>query len=202
MLAVAANLIENKQGFYVPTAISGRHVHLCQMDIDTLFGKGYKLTWQRDLVQPGQYVCEEKVTLTGKKGQIAVVRVLGPARTHTQVEISQTDSYKVGITPVLRMSGDIKGTPGCILKGPKGEVELSQGVIVAARHLHMSAAQAAQYGLVNGQVVSIKKAGIRETIFGNVVIRSGDGHELELHIDTDEANAAGMTCGELLELMI
>lgn len=201
MLAVATSLIENKQGFYVPAAISGRHVHLCQADIDVLFGTGYKLTPHRDLVQPGQYACEEKVALIGAKGRIEGVRVLGPARPHTQLEISQTDSYKVGITPLVRMSGDIDGTPGCTLIGPKGEVKLDHGVIVAARHLHISVSQAAQYGLTNGQVISVKKTGVRETIFGNVVVRSGDEHELELHIDTDEANAAGMTCGELLEII-
>jgi putative phosphotransacetylase len=201
MLAVAKNFIDQKQGFYVPAAISARHVHLCQSDIDLLFGKGYTLKRLRDLAQPGQYACEEKVTLIGAKGRIDGVRVLGPARLQTQVEISQTDSYKVGIPPVVRMSGNIEGTPGCTLVGPSGEVKLACGVIVAARHLHMSSAQAALYGLTNGQAVSVKKTGIRETIFGNVVVRSGDGHELEMHIDTDEANAAGMTCGELLELL-
>lgn len=201
MLAVATSLIENNHEYYVPAAISGRHVHLCQADIDVLFGAGYNLTRQRDLIQPGQYACAEKVALIGARGRIEGVRVLGPARVHTQVEISQTDSYKVGIAPLIRMSGNIEGTPGCTLIGPKGEVKLDQGVIVAARHLHISVAQAAQYGLSNGQVISVKKTGVRETIFGNVAVRSGDGHELELHIDTDEANAAGMTCGELLEIV-
>jgi len=202
MLAVATSLIENKQGYYVPAAISGRHVHLCRADIDTLFGTGYKLSHHRDLVQPGQFACKEKVALVGAKGRIEGVRVLGPARPHTQVEISQTDSYKAGIVPVVRMSGKTEGTPGCTLMGPKGEVKLDHGVIIAARHLHMSAAQADRYGLMNGQVISVRKTGVRETIFGNVVVRAGDGHELELHIDTDEANAAGMTCGELLEIVV
>lgn len=201
MLAVAASLIENKQGFYVPAAISARHVHLCQPDIDALFGAGHTLTRMKDLSQPGQYACEEKVTLVGPKGRLEGVRVLGPARPDTQVEISQTDSYKVGITPMVRMSGHINGTPGCTLIGPKGEVSIGCGVIVAARHLHISAAQAAAYGLENGQTISVKKTGAREIIFGNVVVRSGDGHDLEMHIDTDEANAAGLTCGELLEII-
>lgn len=201
MLAVAQNLIENDLGFYVPAAISGRHVHLCAADIETLFGKGYSLTRQRDLVQPGQYACEEKVALAGKKGRIEGIRVLGPARPDTQMEISLTDCYKVGVKPVIRMSGDLALTPGGTLIGPAGEAELKQGVIISARHLHMSPAQAALYGLKDGQVVSVKKTGSRETVFGNVTIRAGDSHELEMHIDTDEANAAGILCGELLELI-
>lgn len=201
MLAVAASLMENGQGRYVPAAVSGRHVHLCRADADALFGAGHTLTRMKDLVQPGQYACEERVTLAGPKGRIEGLRVLGPARPDTQVEISQTDSYRVGIPPAVRMSGHIAGTPGCTLIGPKGEVRLDRGVIVAARHLHISAAQAAAYGVANGQVVSVRKSGDREVVFGNVAVRAGEGHELEMHIDTDEANAAGLTCGELLEIV-
>lgn len=201
MLAVANSLMENNQGHYIPVAISGRHIHLCQKDVDALFGIGHTLTRMRDLVQPGQYACEEKVTLVGPKGRLEGVRVLGPARPETQAEISQTDSYKVGISPVVRMSGNIDGTPGCTLIGPKGEIRIDHGVIVAARHLHINGAQAQAYGLVNGQVINVKKTGIREIVFGNVVVRSGDAHELEMHIDTDEANAAGLTCGELLKIV-
>ena len=200
MLTVAQNLIESGQGFFVPAAISGRHVHLCAADIETLFGKGHALLKLRDLVQPGQYACEERVTLAGKKGRIENIRVLGPARPQTQVEISITDCYKVGIEPVVRMSGDLLSTPGGTLIGPAGQVTLQNGVIVSARHLHISNAQASQYGLSDGDVVRVKKSGEREIVFGNVVVRAGDGHELELHIDTDEANAAGLLCGELLEL--
>ncbi len=186
---------------YVPAAISARHVHLSRADVETLFGKGHQLKKLRDLNQPMQFACEEQLTLTGPKGSIANVRVLGPERRETQVEISFTDSYKVGIKPVVRMSGDLAGTPGGSLIGPLGEVTLKSGVIVAARHLHMSADEAAAYGLKNGDIVSVKKAGEREIIFGNVIVRSGEGHSLEFHIDTDEANAAGMPCGELLELI-
>lgn len=200
MLAVAQNLRESGQGLFVPAAVSGRHVHLCAADIETLFGKGHKLVKMRDLVQPDQYACEEKVTLACQKGRIENIRVLGPARPQTQVEISLTDCYKVGVKPVVRMSGDLGGTPGGKLIGPAGEGTLQSGVIVSARHLHISAAQAALYGLSDGDVVSVKKGGERETTFGNVLVRAGDAHELELHIDTDEANAAGLLCGELLEL--
>lgn len=186
---------------FVPTAISARHVHLSRADVETLFGKGHRLTKLRNLSQPGQFACEEQIILTGPKGSIANVRVLGPERSATQAELSITDCYKAGIKPAVRMSGNIEGTPGCSLAGPAGEVALKQGVIVAARHLHMSAAEAAAYGLKNGDAVSVKKAGARELILGNVVVRAGEGHSLEAHIDTDEANAAGMLCGELLELI-
>lgn len=191
-----------KSGQYcVPAAISARHVHLSLTDVEALFGRGYRLKKLRDLSQPGQFACEEQVTLIGPKGSLESVRVLGPERRDSQVEISVTDSFKVGIEPVVRMSGNIEGTPGGKLIGPAGEVALKQGIIVAARHLHMSAEEAAAYGLKNGDIVSVKKAGARAMIFGNVAVRSGEGHSLEMHIDTDEANAAGMLCGELLELI-
>jgi putative phosphotransacetylase len=187
--------------YYVPAAVSARHVHLCRGDVEALFGKGYRLRKLKDLSQPGQFACEERVALTGPKGTIEKVRVLGPERRETQVEISVTDSFKAGIEPVVRMSGNIEGTPGGKLSGPAGEVTLQRGVIAAARHLHMSPEEAAMYGLKSGDIVSVKKAGAREMIFGNVIVRSGEGHSLEMHIDTDEANAAGMLCGELLELI-
>lgn len=199
---IIRQMIENKCGFYVPVAVSARHVHLSHFDVETLFGKGHELKRLRDLSQPGQFACEEQVTLVGPKGNIEKMRVLGPERRETQVEISFTDSYKVGIEPVVRMSGsDLTGTPGGKLIGPAGEVKLVKGVIVAARHLHMSAEEAARFGLKNGDAVKVRKSGEREIIFGNVIVRSGEGHSLEVHIDTDEANAAGMLCGELLELI-
>lgn len=191
-----------KSGRYcVPAAISARHVHLSLTSVEALFGSGYRLRKFRDLSQPGQFACEEQITLIGPKGSIEKVRVLGPERRDTQAEISVTDSLKLGIEPVVRMSGDIEGTPGGKLIGPAGEVTLHKGVIIAVRHLHMSAEEAAAYGLKNGDIVSVKKAGAREMIFGNVAVRSGEGHSLEMHMDTDEANAAGMLCGELLELI-
>lgn len=186
--------------YYVPVAVSNRHVHLSAADIEALFGKGYALKKLRDLNQPGQYACEEAVTLKGPKGGIEKIRVLGPARTETQVEILQSDSFKLGIAPVVRMSGDLAGTPGGTLIGPAGSVTLAQGVIVAARHLHLSTEEAGWFGLKTGDAVSIKKGGERPLVFCNVVVRAGDGHSLEAHIDFDEANAAGMQCGEVLEL--
>ncbi len=193
-------LIEENKGYYVPVTVSNRHVHLCAADLEALFGKGYTPVKLRDLIQPGQYACEEVVTLTGPKGSIEKVRVLGPVRKETQVEISLTDSYKLGIKPEIRMSGDIKGTPGGKLIGPAGTVTLQKGVIVAARHLHMSAEEAGWFGLKDGDVVNVQKSGTRAAAFCNVAVRAGEGHALEMHIDTDEANAAGMIYDELLEL--
>lgn len=200
-LEVIKQCLQSGRGYFVPVAISARHAHLSRCDVETLFGKGYRLKKLRDLSQPGQFACEEQITLSGPKGSIEKVRVLGPERGETQVEISCTDSFKVGIEPVIRMSGDIEGTPGGKLIGPAGEVALGKGVIVAARHLHISVEEAALFGLKNGDTVSVKKDGKREMIFSNVAVRSGKGHSLEMHIDTDEANAAGMLRGELLELI-
>ena len=155
----------------------------------------------RNLSQPEQYASQERIAISGPKGRIDNVRVLGPERPDTQVEISLTDSYKLGIQPVVRMSGDIEGTSGCQLIGPAGVLSLNKGVIVAARHLHISDEEAALYSLKNGDIIKVKKDGIRETVFGNILVRAGKAHSLELHIDTDEANAADIHNGELLELL-
>ncbi len=200
-LAVIKRCALSGEAACVPAAVSARHVHLCAADIETLFGKGCALENMRDLVQPGQFACSEQVALVGKKGRIENIRVLGPARSGTQVEISMTDCYKVGIDPVVRMSGDIENTPGGTLIGPAGEVRLQKGVIVSARHLHAAVQQAAWFGLTNGDIITVKKTGPRETVFGNVVVRTGSDHELELHLDTDEANAAGVRQGDLLEIV-
>jgi putative phosphotransacetylase len=187
--------------YYVPAAASARHVHLSKSDVATLFGEGYELKPMKPLTQPGQFAAEEKVDLTGPRGSIKGVRVLGPSRKDTQIEISLTDSFKLGIKPIVRMSGDIAFSSGAKLTGPKGSIDLPQGVIIAARHMHISKEEAAAYGLKDGQIVSVKKNGPRETTFGNVVVRSGDGHSLEVHLDTDEANAAMLTNGDLLEII-
>jgi putative phosphotransacetylase len=187
--------------YYIPAAASGRHIHLSTEDKNCLFGRGYELRKLRPLSQPGQFACEEKVTVVGPKGRIPDVRILGPERPETQVEVSRTDTFKLGLAPIVRMSGDVKGTPGCTLIGPAGEVTLSQGVIVSARHLHISNEEAAAYGLKNGDMISVKHEGERETIFGKILVRAGNAHSLELHIDTDEANAAGICNGDLLELI-
>ena len=186
---------------YVPAAASNRHVHLCQKDIDTLFGEGYQLTPVKPLSQPNQFAGKETLTLVGPKGKIEKIRVLGPARKETQVEISITDSFKLGIKPEIRMSGDTAGTPGGTLVSERASVELAQRVMVSARHLHLSGQQAAAFGLRDGQTVSLRSQGQRAVVFENVLVRSGDAHEMEVHLDVDEANAAGLKNGDILEII-
>ncbi len=182
---------------------SARHVHVSQADLETLFGKGYALTPKKDLSQPGQFACVERVTVVGPKKELAGVSILGPVRNETQVEISLTDARSIGVTALIRESGDTEGTCGCKLIGPAGEVELDHGVICAKRHIHMTPADAEKYGLQNKQIVSVKAAGTgRETIFGDVVVRVSEKFSLAMHIDTDECNAAGIGpnfTGEILD---
>ena len=200
-LAVAEATYRKSGKIFVPVASSARHIHLCRADVEKLFGAGYQLQKFKDLSQPGQYACKEQVTVVGPKGKIERVRVLGPERPETQIEIALTDSFALGIRPPVRMSGKIAGTPGCKLIGPNGEAEVAQGVIVAARHLHISPAQAEMFGLKDGQIVSVKSTGERAVVFENVVVRAGKGHDLEVHIDTDEANALAMTGSPMMEVL-
>ena len=169
---------------------SARHLHLTAEHIEILFGKGHELTKKKDLSQPGQFACEERVTVVGSKKELAGVSVLGPARPATQVELSLTDARSIGVAAPVRESGDIKDSAPCKLVGPKGEVEISEGVIVAKRHIHMTTADAAEFGLTDKQVVSVKvESPERSLIFGDVVVRVNDSFALAMHIDTDEANA-------------
>ena len=172
---------------------SARHVHLSNSDLETLFGKGYQLTNKKDLSQPGQFACEEKVTVVGTKGE-QKMSVLGPVRKATQVELSLTDARSLGLKASIRESGDIEGTEGCKLVGPAGEVELSCGVIAAKRHIHMTPADAKEFGVVDKEIVSVKiDTDGRSLIFGDVVCRVSENYATAMHIDTDESNAAG--CG-------
>jgi len=186
---------------YVPAAASNRHIHVSPQDLETLFGKGYALKPERALSQPGQFAAQETVTIAGPKGRIDQVRVLGPARGKTQVEILMTDAFRLGISPVVRISGDPEGTSGATIIGPAGTVELVSGVIIAMRHMHISVEQAAWLGLQNGDIASIRKDGIRALVFDNVPVRCGEGHNLELHLDMEEANAGSIKNGELLEIV-
>ena len=186
---------------FVPAAASNRHIHVSAQDLETLFGKGYALKPERALSQPGQFAASETVTIAGPKGRIDQVRVLGPARGKTQVEILTTDAFRLGVKPVVRISGDTEGTPGAVVIGPAGTVELQSGVIVAMRHVHISTEQAAWLGLQNGDIASIKKDGIRALVLENVPVRCGEGHNLELHLDMEEANAGSIKNGELLEIV-
>lgn len=169
---------------------SARHVHVTKEDLETLFGAGYELTRKKDLSQPGQFACEERVTVVGPKKELKNVSILGPCRKATQVELSMTDARSIGVAAPLRESGDLAGSAPCKLIGPKGEVEISEGVIVAKRHVHASAAEAEALGVTNGQIVSVRiESDGRSLIFDDVVVRAGDGHALAMHIDTDESNA-------------
>ncbi len=170
---------------------SARHVHVSQEALETLFGKGYALTAKKDLSQPGQYACEERVTVVGPKKELKGVSILGPVRPATQVELSATDARSIGVGIAIKESGDIAGTPGCKLVGPEGEIEISEGVIVAKRHIHMTPADAEKLGVKDKDIVSVKAdSEERSCIFGDVVVRVSDKFALAMHIDTDEANAA------------
>ena len=180
---------------FIPLEASGRHVHVTKEQAITLFG--HDLTEKRPLSQPGQYLSNERVTVVGPKGEFQNVAVLGPARKEAQVEISITDSRILGITPPVRLSGDVNGTPGIRLVGPKGQVELNQGVIAAKRHIHMSPADAKNFGVTDGQEVSLKTYTARQLIFENVPIRVRPDFATYAHLDYDEANACGMKDGDL-----
>ncbi len=172
---------------------SARHVHVTQETLEKLFGKGYQLTVKKELSQPGQYASNERVTVVGPKRELANVSILGPCRKADQVELSATDARSIGLTAPVRESGDTKGSAGCKLVGPAGEVELSEGVIVAKRHIHMTEADAKEFGVSNGQIVDVLvdcNTG-RKTVFGDTVIRVSNSYALAMHIDTDESNAAG-----------
>ena len=185
---------------FVPVASSNHHIHLSQADVEALFGAGHKLTRMRDLVQPGQFACEEQVVIEAPKGKMKL-RVVGPARKETQIELSRTDAFKLGLKPPLRMSGDLAGSPGCVVTNGENRIEIRQGVIIAARHLHLSPDEAAAYGLSDGDVVSLKFEGERGGVLDNVIVRSGEGHRLEAHIDTDEANAFFLRDGQLCRVL-
>ena len=185
----------------VPLGVSNRHIHLSIQDMEKLFGAGYTLTRKNAIAQPGQFAAEETLTLIGPKGRFEKVRVLGPPRKETQVEISLTDSFTLGIKAPIRLSGDLAGTPGAELVGPKGKITIPGGVIIAARHAHFSAEEAAAFGVHDGEIIRLQTTGERAIVLENVIVRAGDGHLLELHLDTDEANAAALKNGDLLEII-
>ena len=182
---------------------SARHVHLTREHVEILFGKGATLTHKKDLSQPGQFACEERVTVSGPKKDIPNVIILGPERPASQVEISFTDARTLGVTAPVKESGDVAGTPGVKLVGPCGEVELNEGVIIAKRHIHMTPEDAEQFGVKDKDIVSVKiENNSRSTIFGDTVVRVSPKFALAMHIDTDEANAAcafGTCYGEIVK---
>lgn len=182
---------------------SARHVHVTQQDLETLFGKGYQLTPKKYLSQPGQFASEERVDVVGPKKTLARVSILGPVRPETQIELSLTDARSIGVDAPIRESGDVAGSGACKLVGPCGEVEVSQGVIAAKRHIHMTPEDAAEFGTTDKQIVSVKiNTEGRSLIFGDVVVRVSPKYALAMHIDTDESNAAcasGNVMGEIVE---
>ncbi len=189
----AEEKISGADGFTIPLGISNRHIHLSPEDLETCFGPGYKLTPTKDLSQPGQYACDETMLVCGPKGAIEKVRILGPVRKNSQVELLAGDSFKLGINPPLRLSGDTAGSAAVTLVGPKGSVSLTEGAIVAKRHIHMTEKDAEVYGVKDGQIVSLEIPGERGGIITNVIIRANDKSKLDCHIDVEEANALGIT---------
>lgn len=184
-----------------PIGVSNRHIHLSQHDVELLFGAGHCIQCERDLSQPGQCAAFETVIIAGPKGCIEQVRVLGPARKQTQVEISRSDSFRLGINPPTRESGKLEGSSGLTVIGPRGSIQLPEGAIVAKRHIHMSPFDAQEYGVADGQTVQVKVDGERGVIFDNVAIRVSDKFVLEFHVDIDEANAAGIKQGGCAHLV-
>ena len=175
---------------------SARHIHVSRRVLDILFGEGYELTNKKDLSQPGQFACEERVQVIGPKGSFPAVSILGPVRPETQVELSAGDARSIGVKAPIRESGDLEGSGGCKLVGPKGEVELNDGVIIAKRHIHMTPADAEKYNLVDKQIVNVKvETDGRSLIFGDVIVRVSPSYALAMHIDTDESNAASCVPG-------
>jgi putative phosphotransacetylase len=185
----------------LPVALSARHVHLSQEHVEALFGYGYQLKKLFDLSQPGQFACNETVEVLGSKRSIAKVRILGPARNSTQVELSTTDGVVLGISLPLRNSGDIQGTPGAHLIGPKGAVKIKEGCIVASRHIHATPQDAQRLGICDNQKVWVRFVGSRGLIFSDVLVRVSPSFKLELHLDTDEGNAASIKNGEQVQVL-
>lgn len=185
----------------VSIGVSARHIHLSKEHVEILFGKGAALTELKPLSQPGQFAANEMVAVYGPKGSFPKVRILGPARKMTQLEISRTDAFSLGLNPPVRESGNIQGTPGIRIVGPAGEVTVEEGVIVAARHIHFHTSDAERWGIRDKQMLKVRVGGERGLVFDNVLARVSDQYALDMHIDTDEGNAAGVTPGTFGEIV-
>lgn len=190
-----------KMNMMVPVGVSARHIHLSPEHIELLFGRGYALKEMKPLSQPGQFAAEETVAVHGPKGKFDKVRILGPARGATQLEISRTDAFTLGVGAPVRLSGQIDGTPGIRIVGPAGEVTIEKGVIVAARHIHFHTSDAAKWGIKDKQSLKVRVGGERGVVFENVIARIHETFALDMHIDTDEANAAGVKTGDMAEIV-
>ncbi|WP_052356678.1 phosphate propanoyltransferase [[Clostridium] dakarense] len=191
---------EDKEKQYIPVGVSNRHIHLSQEDLETLFGKGYKLNELKQLKQPCQYAANEVVSIAGPKGYLSNVRVLGPVREESQLEISKTDGFTLGVKCPVRESGNLKGSGNMCVIGPKGSIILKEKVIIAKRHIHMNTDEANKFNVFNGQTVSIVTTGERKVAFGEVLVRVHSGFSLECHLDVDEANACGLSSGDSVEI--
>lgn len=200
--AVNAQKAEKTGDGDIPVGVSNRHIHLTKEDMETLFGAGYELTHLKDLSQPGQYACKETLTIIGPSLRpIENVRVLGPLRKASQVEISRTDSFTLKVKPPVRESGSLAGSAPITIIGPKGVVSLKEGCIIANRHIHMSPEDGAKYGVNDGDYVTVDALGERRTRFYDVQIRVSDKFRLEMHLDTDDANAAGLNGKSLVKIV-
>ena len=188
-------------GYKVEIGISNKHLHLSDADLEALFGQGHKLTVKKDLKQPGQYAADELVDIEGPKGVLKNVRVLGPTRKESQVELAATDARVLGLELPVRESGALDGSPGIKLIGPKGEIKLPKGAIIALRNIHLSTSEAKDAGVEDRQMVTVKTYGSRPLIFEDVLIRTSDSFVNEMHVDTDEGNAAGITNGDIAEII-
>ena len=191
----------NKDTGKVSVGVSSRHVHLSPEDVEQLFGKGYELKVLRNLSQPNQFAAEETVDLIGKKGIIEKVRVLGPTRKETQIEIAKTDAVKLGLNPPVKSSGELDGTPGIIIRNGDNCIKIDKGVILAERHIHMTCKDADQYNVSNGEIVRVEVDGSKGGIFNNVAVRVSDSYSLDLHIDTDDANAFALRTGDYVKII-
>lgn len=199
MAQCGSNTAENDT---VPVGVSNRHIHLSTEHVEVLFGKDYQLTPLKELSQPGQFACKEQLTIVGPSLRpIEGVRVLGPVRSASQVEISRTDSFTLKVKPPVRESGDIKGSAPITIIGPKGVVTLKEGCIIANRHIHMSEEEGAAFGLKDGDYVTVEANGERRTTFYDVQVRVNKAFRLEMHIDTDDANAAGIGNGAKVKII-
>ncbi len=176
----------------IPINMSNRHIHVSKEHLEILFGEGHELTNIKDLSQPGQYACDEKVDIVGPKSTLKGVRILGPVRPETQIEISMYDARTMGVEAMVRPSGNIKGTPGCTIIGPKGKVEIKEGVIVAARHLHLHTSDSEKFGLKDRDIIKVRIGDERAIILENVMVRVHPTFALDMHIDIEEGNAAGL----------
>ena len=185
----------------IPVGVSNHHIHLSQQDLNDLFGNGYELTKIKDLSQPGQYACKETVTICGPRGAIEKIRILGPVRPKTQVEILTGDCFKLGVKTIPKLSGDLDGTPGITIIGPNGSVQIKEGLLIAQRHIHMHPDDAVKFGVHDGEIIKIEIPGIRGGVLDHVLVRATNESKLECHIDTEEANAMGLDASSYIKII-